>query len=163
MQCESCHINQLKLPVEAFEIVIKEIENNVDEGFFPNGYALLYLKNPQTLDWIENIDHHLINIPTDWGTIAAASQFSWDRAEKWLTTGRPLSLIALDALVLCCTANEKQNQSEYWRENPLQFLNPAAIEIMARTVTLYLERDRVPRTKTAVGKIISNLFGTTPY
>ena len=103
----------------------------------------------------------IINVVGNWGTIAVVLQFSWDRAAKWLHAGRPLSLIALDALILCIDANDNQHQSDYFQENPVYLINAAPIEIMAKTVSTYLEKDKVPRTKRAVNLIIKYLFGIT--
>jgi hypothetical protein len=147
---------------EAFQILTSEIETTDEKYFTDNSSALIYLQSSKTLDWIEKISNRITNVSTSWGTLAAASQFSWDRAEKWLKIGRPLSLIALDGLILCTTSWDRQNQAIWFRENPPSLVNPAKSEIIANTVTSYLERDKVPRTKNAVGQIIQNLFTAQP-
>lgn len=54
-------------------------------------------RRPEMLDWIEtNIEGPITN---DWGYLAASSGFTWKRATKWLAAGRPLSIVALDALI----------------------------------------------------------------
>src|SRR5882724_1683933 len=61
--------------------------------------ALMGFRSERTLDWIES--NHFAPIVESWGRLAALSQFDWARAIKWLRIGRPLSLIALDALDSC--------------------------------------------------------------
>lgn len=59
--------------------------------------ALLWFRSPAVLDWIE-IHAPNVSVTADWGRLAALSDLSWSRVEAWLSRGRPLSLIALDAL-----------------------------------------------------------------
>jgi hypothetical protein len=59
--------------------------------------ALLWFRSPAVLDWIE-IHAPRTNVTNDWGRLAALSELSWNRVDAWLLGGRPLSLIALDAL-----------------------------------------------------------------
>ncbi len=61
--------------------------------------ALLWFRSPAVLDWIEIHAPHA-NVTGDWGQLAALSELSWGRVEAWLSRGRPLSLIALDALTI---------------------------------------------------------------
>lgn len=62
--------------------------------------ALLWFRSPAVLDWIE-INAPRANVTEDWGRLAALSDLSWSRVQTWLARGRPLSLIALDALAEC--------------------------------------------------------------
>jgi hypothetical protein len=144
---------------EAFEMITNEIESGEDKYLSDNITALLYLQSPKTLDWIEKISGKIINVPANWGVLSAASEFSWTRAKTWLNKGRPLSLIALDALIHCTTV-EKQNQPLWLRKHPPTLLDSPTADIIANTITSYLETDRVPRTKSAVDQIIHNLFAT---
>lgn len=59
--------------------------------------SLSYFQAQSTLDWIET--HAKEPATDDWGYLAAASCLSWSRVVKWLSLGRPLSLIAIDALL----------------------------------------------------------------
>lgn len=146
---------------EAFEILTKELENGDDKFLSENVSALLYFKNNQTLDWIEKVSDRIKNISSSWGQLAASSQFTWDRANKWLTIGRPLSLVALDSLIYCTTNGERLNQSLWLRQlNPRLIDNPKP-EIIANRLREYLTIDSVPRTKNAVETIIENVFETT--
>jgi hypothetical protein len=59
--------------------------------------ALMWFRSPSVLDWIES-HAPSANVTNDWGRLAALSDLSWSRVEAWLSRGRPLSLVALDAL-----------------------------------------------------------------
>ncbi len=146
---------------EAFKILTIELESGDDKFLCENVSALLYFKSDQTLNWIEKVSERIKNISSSWGQLAASSQFTWNRANKWLTFGRPLSLIALDSLVYCTTIGERLNQSLWLRQlNPRLIDNPRP-EIIANRLREYLIIDNVPRTKNAVETIIDNVFETT--
>jgi hypothetical protein len=59
--------------------------------------ALMWFRSSAVLDWIENHAPRA-NVTDDWGRLAALSDLPWSRVDAWLARGRPLSLIALDAL-----------------------------------------------------------------
>lgn len=59
--------------------------------------ALSWFRSTSVLDWIEQ-NAPTANVAGCWGQLAALSNLNWERVEQWLTKGRPLSLIALDAL-----------------------------------------------------------------
>jgi hypothetical protein len=146
---------------EAFEILTRELENGDDKYLSENVSALLYFQSEKTLDWIEKMSARIKNISSSWGQLAASSQFTWDRANKWLTIGRPMSLIALDSLIYCTTKGERLNQSLWLRQlNPRLIDNPSP-EVIASRLRNYLTVDCVPRTKNAVEAIIANVYKTT--
>lgn len=146
---------------EAFEILTKELESRDDKYLSENVSSLLCFQSDKTLDWIEKVSPRIKNISSDWGQLAASSQFTWDRADKWLTIGRPLSLVALDGLIYCTSIGERLNQSLWLRQlNPNLTDNPRP-EIIANRLREYLRVDSVPRTKNAVETIIDNVFETT--
>lgn len=59
--------------------------------------ALSWFRSDRVLDWIERNAPNT-NVTGQWGQLAALSNLTWGRADDWLAQGRPLSLIALDAL-----------------------------------------------------------------
>ena len=90
---------------KAFTIIVNEIDN-CDYRYL-NEYitALNFVRHEKVLDWIEKNIHRTTNVGTNWGHLAASSYLSWDRTNKWLTHGRPMSLVALDALLFCTTVS----------------------------------------------------------
>jgi hypothetical protein len=143
---------------EAFDLLTKEIEKEDEKYLSDNISALLYFQNERTLDWIEKISNRIKNISSNWGTLTAASNFTWERAEKWLTIGRPLSLISLDALVFCTSKGDRQNQAFWLQKHPPKLIDNERPEIIATKLKEYLKIDSVSRTKKAVNKIINNIF-----
>ncbi|MBE7170323.1 MAG: hypothetical protein INR73_07020 [Williamsia sp.] len=145
---------------EAFAIVTTEIEGSPQKSFADNSSALLYFRSGQTLDWLENVKDRIINVSSIWGVLVAASMFDWPRAKKWLEEGRPLSLIALDALLYCTTTGNRHNQSLWLLEHPPTLLKPVEPEDMVNTITTYLKKDNAPRSKETAKQIIDNLAST---
>lgn len=58
--------------------------------------ALARFRSPQVLDWMEG--KVASPVSDSWGRLAACSGITWAAAARWLDAGRPLSLVALDAL-----------------------------------------------------------------
>lgn len=144
-------------PAEAFTILTSESEKLNDKSLHDSIEGLLYLQTNQSLDWIEHIKHRIENVHTNWGVLAAASGFSWAKADQWLSMGRPLSLIALDALYFCTTQGERENQAMWLRENPPGLMEPASLEIMIEKLKSYQETDKGARTRITIQAIIHNL------
>lgn len=148
-----------RLPAnEAFRIISTEI--NQCEDRFLNEYilALNYVRTDNTLDWIENNAHRIKSVGLNWGHLAAVSFFSWERAERWLSLGRPLSLIGLDALIFCTTNGERKNQSPLLQKLKPRLTDNPKSDVISNRLQNYLLTDSVPRTKDSVAKIINNLF-----
>jgi hypothetical protein len=60
--------------------------------------ALGALGDPRLLDWLERVTD-LVPKP-EWSSAAHAAGLDWARTSAWIARGRPLSLVALDALAL---------------------------------------------------------------
>jgi hypothetical protein len=100
--------------------------------------SLGYFHSQEALDWIEL---HICEPITDaWGYLAAASHLDWPRVERWLKTGRPLSLVAIDALRAII-----RPQSAFLRAYGPRLHHPPTRELLVQTLTAYADRDRVPR------------------
>ncbi|HET7898420.1 MAG TPA: hypothetical protein VFL47_12130, partial [Flavisolibacter sp.] len=131
---------------KAFEIIVDEI-NNCDDKYL-NEYitALNFIRDEKVLDWIEQNVSRVKNIGENWGHLAASSYLSWDRADKWLSHGRPLSLIALDAILFCSTVGERLNQSPWMRQIQPKLIDTPRPDIIANRLQDHLKTDSVPRT-----------------
>lgn len=101
--------------------------------------ALGAFRDPSVLNWIEQ------NVPavvtSHWGVLAAVSCFTWARATAWLRSGRPLSLVALDALKESATAD------------PFEW---PPYEEVEQVLSAYLAGDAAPRVKQAIKAILSS-------
>ena len=145
---------------KAFLIISQEIESCEDRYLNEYITALNFIRSDKVLDWIENNIHRTTNIGLNWGHLAASSYLSWDRANKWLISGRPLSLVALDGIMFCTTIGERLNQSLWMRQNKPKLIDNPKPEIVARKLQEYLLTDNAHRTKTTISKIIENIFDT---
>jgi hypothetical protein len=142
---------------EAFACLTKAIAESSKGKLWEDNLALIYFQNRKTLDWIEMQSPNIINVSASWGILAAASQFNWKTAHKWLETGRPLSLVALDALLYCTTSGMRLNQPFWFRQHPPVLFDPERPEKMVDVLMDYLAKDSVPRVKDAIRQISNNL------
>jgi hypothetical protein len=115
--------------------------------------GLIHFQSDLSLDWIEKNINRVINISSSWGYLSAASKFDWNRAKKWLDSGRPLSLVALDTLVNHSVTSETLNSTIWLKENPQRLLNPESIENMNEKLNNYLVKDNVARVRNSIEKI----------
>jgi hypothetical protein len=112
--------------------------------------ALIGFRSDRTLDWIEA--SHFAPVVESWGRLAALSQFDWPRAVKWLRQGRPLSLVALDALKFCW----HYNTIPLKEERP-KLLYPSMKTEMIKELQSYAIRDDKPRPVKSVLSAIEHL------
>ncbi len=144
-------------PVLGFELYTKQLGEIADPGRLAETMTgLIYLQSKLTLGWIETNVTRVSNISDGWGYLAVASQFDWPTAERWLQGGRPLSLIALDALANCAVTSETMNTTPWLRENPQRLLSPKSIDEMNSALMKYGETDKVPRVRTKINYIMAN-------
>ena len=142
---------------EAFKLISFEINRCSDRYINDFIGGLNFIQNEKTLNWIEENASRIQRVSQSWGHLAASSKFSWERAEKWLSKGRPLSLIALDGLMFCTTKGDRENQSIWMQElNPRLMDNPDS-EVVANRLLQYLRIDRVPRVVSLVNSVIGNI------
>lgn len=138
---------------EGFNFVLSALEN-ISGNELPNmAFSCLYkFRASQAINWIET----KVKSPVkdSWGSLAAASNPSWDKLNEWIRKGRPYSLVAIDTLnrLIPHPGHIALN-----RLNPRPVLvNPSSFELMSQVLKEYSEKDNVPRVKQAVDKIISN-------
>lgn len=143
---------------DAFNLLTTEVEaSTTDKDLADNIGALLYFQDPRTLIWIETVANRIVNVATSWGVLAAASKFDWQTAEKWLSIGRPLSLIALDALHYCTTRGDRLNQALWLRKTSPVLENSPAVDVVLERLGAHLATDNSPRTRSMVEQVRKNL------
>lgn len=82
---------------EGFPLVTMALETLPEKMRQKQFGALAHFRSTKSLGWIEA--HASESTSEAWGYLAAASKFNWPKGEEWLKAGRPLSLIAVDALL----------------------------------------------------------------
>jgi hypothetical protein len=115
--------------------------------------GFIHFESRLTLQWITENIHKFVNISSAWGEIAAVSEFDWATAHTWIESGRPLSLVALDALVHCARIPYR---SQGWRLPIEKLHQPDTVGNMDAVLKAYLLRDGVPRVKNAVAFVSDN-------
>jgi hypothetical protein len=111
--------------------------------------ALSYFRSTETLDWIEKAIFEPIT--ENWGYLAAASNLDWHRVESWLATGRPLSLVAIDAL-----RSIVRPMSPFLRELSPVLRDRPTKETFSAVLTDYMKRDPVPRVQQRIEGLIEH-------
>ncbi len=117
-------------------------------------FSLGYFHSSEVLDWIEQ--HIFEPITESWGYLAAASRLDWPRVERWLERGRPLSLVAIDALVAIV-----RPPNPLLRAHGPRLHYPPTRERLRQVLSAYAERDRVPRVQQRTAGLISHAESLT--
>ena len=116
--------------------------------------ALAHFRSARALQWIElNAAEPTVEA---WGRLAAASAFSWPKAEAWLRSGRPLSLIAIDALLSIA-----EPQTLFLRDHRPSLGAPASESDIRKVLEAVAATDPVPRVKQRIGALLARLPSLT--
>jgi hypothetical protein len=99
-------------------------------------FGLSYFRSPDALAWIER--NVFEPITESWGYLAAASKIDWPRVEAWLGSGRPLSLVAIDALLAIA-----RPRTPFLRESKPTLATPPGPSRLREVLLAYRERDPV--------------------
>lgn len=144
---------------EAFCLITHYLKT-VPPRELPNtAWSCLYLcKSANVLDWMEQV---VKEYNDSWANLAAVSNPTWAYMHKWISTGRPLSLIAIETLSNCipCT-----------NDPFLASLNPSIrdapqYDTIEQFLLDYEKLDNVPRVNKAIARIrkhADQLFNSPP-
>jgi hypothetical protein len=114
--------------------------------------ALEHCRTPAAFGWIERTIGQPKLVAPFWGELAAKSGLSWPRARRWLACGRPLSLVALDALQ--AIARLRDTKSEF---NDVRLAEVADRVDVVDALRAYAAKDDVPRVSRAVTTIVEKI------
>lgn len=101
------------------------------------------------LDWIEAEPPTPMSV---WGTLVSLCSPKWTRLNDWLNRGRPLSLIALDAMQQSLAPDDAP-----WQLSQETHIVDLPVAAALKAVADYGARDNVPRTQRAVAVITASL------
>jgi hypothetical protein len=134
---------------EGFGRVVKALSTCEDREKRELMFSLLYFHSQDTLDWIEN--NIFSPITESWGYLAAASEFDWARAKKWLECGRPLSLASLDAI-----AEIIRPKNLLLRNYSPRLRQPPDSDELTTVLESHADYDSAPRVKMVTKFILKN-------
>lgn len=134
---------------EGYNLVINHLKRLSEKEIPAASAALSWFRTESVLDWIE--ERVSSPISTYWGPLAALSNLTWARVEKWLDMGRPYNFLALDALKACWN----YNTGLLMRFTP-HLLQPDSIDKMTEKLLSHRQLDPVPRVRQNVDSIINN-------
>jgi hypothetical protein len=110
-------------------------------------FSLGYFHTHDALDWIERSIFEPIT--EAWGNLAAASMIDWPRIENWLLRGRPLSLVAIDALLAIADP-----RSPLLRAYLPSLIHPPTSATFREVLSAYCARDPVPRVQKRIEALL---------
>ena len=135
---------------EAESIILETLSTLSERDFREHVTSLRYFSGSVPLGWLEEQRDRINIVSGNYGAVCACLGMTWSRVYRWLHLGRPMSLIALDALVECSTTAETVNRAPWLREHPPHLHEPVSVSEMNKVLNEYLTQDNVPRTKNAV-------------
>lgn len=139
-------------PTEGLLKTIDELESLDSRQLYGLIGALAVFRSQAVIDWIEN-NVPRQNVGDSWGWLAANSGLSWARIQTWLGAGRPLSLVALDALSSMIPRHPGLTSV---RRCPGLIGRPSNEEIQA-ALQRYLTIDDAPRAQRLCAYIVNNI------
>ena len=133
---------------EAYGLVTDKLEQMNQKERLICKFVLGWFESRWVLKWIE--ENVVSPIDVSWGALAARSQFDWGHFEKWLALGRPISLVALDALGFCLTTPKAPDGHQY---KPL--IDPPTEVILKDVLENYQNVDPAVRVRRTIAFLIS--------
>src|SRR5258705_1463871 len=134
---------------EGYGLVLNALTGVPSKDLVRAAAALSWFRSAATLDWLDhNVSYPFVD---DWGRVAAMSHLTWERVAKWLAFGRPLSLVALDALLACW-----HYSTPILNQFAPKLLAPAPVKEMTTVLERYLISDPVPRVRKGIASIVGN-------
>ena len=140
-----------------FDIAARKLQNEVGHQRALTAHALLeFDEGSKILDWIESLFvESNETVKPDWGQLAALAGITWARICKWLDLGKPINLIALDAMKFCWDYDAGIGA---WLHNyEPKLLEPTDKTEMKRHLLGYVDKESSPRVALTVEAIVQHL------
>lgn len=138
---------------EGLTKAISELELLAPNQMYAALLALGKFRSPDVLVWIEQRVPSK-NVGDRWGMLASQSRLTWEVASLWLARGRPLSLVALDAISAFVPRTPSDTAVEARRP---RFADNPSVDEMRAALERYLAMDDTPKAHRLCGYIIKNL------
>lgn len=134
---------------EAIPMALAAVEQSGMPDLSVPALTLAHFRSPKVVDWIEGVATSPVS--ERWGLLAARSGLSWATASRWLLKGRPMSLVAMDAMGILM--REERGVRQYM----LGMMNDAPPnDLILAHLREYALRDPVPRVTRIVERIAAN-------
>lgn len=144
------HASAACLPrLEALARMSAAIERLAPEERADGLLALSHFDDPAVLGLIER--WACSPVLESYGNVAAANRLDWPTVDRWLTSGRPMSLVALDALVALA-----EPRTPLLRQLRPRLVDPPEGRRFIDTLRLHAARDDAPRVTQAVNYVLAN-------
>lgn len=135
---------------EGFPLVASALEAMPEKERRRSFGALAHFRSTRSLDWIEaNACEPTVDA---WGYLAAASTLNWPKVDEWLKAGRPLSLVAVDALL--AIANPR---TPFLRKIRPVLINPPAEQDLRNAIEALMKADPVVRVMQRAGALLEHV------
>jgi hypothetical protein len=136
---------------EAIPMAITAVEQSGVSDLSVPALTLSRFHSPKVIDWIEGVATSPVS--NRWGLLAARSGLSWATIIRWLKRGRPMSLVAMDALGVIMRPEHGGRPSAF----PIAMKDaPSNDEILAH-LREYARHDPVPRVTQMIDRIVTAL------
>lgn len=133
---------------EAFDLITTYLKTVPSKVLPRTAFACLNLcQSPIVLTWMEQ---NVCEYSDGWARLAASSNPTWEHMHQWISKGRPLSLIALEAMANC--APPYDNVPYLSRLEP-KIQEAPSYRIIEKVLLDYEKLDNVPRVNNAVSFI----------
>ena len=136
-------------PEEAIPMALEAIDRSGVRNLSGPAMPLARFHSPQVIDWIEN--RVTSPVPDGWGTLAAHSGLSWATVTRWLDQGRPMSLVAMDALGVIMLRDRDGRRSI----DPINLKGAPSDDAILALLREHALRDPVPRVTQIVDRIFA--------
>lgn len=134
---------------EAIPMALAAVEQSGMSDLSVPALSLAHFRSPKVIDWIDGMATSPIS--NRWGLLAARSGLSWATATKWLDKGRPMSLVAMDAMGVIMRPEHGERPSMF--DMTMDDAPPNDM-ILAR-LREYALRDPVPRVTQMIDRIVA--------
>ena len=137
-------------PDEGFALAEAALAGMTERDWRAAFGALQSFRSARTLAWIAT--HAGDPLVDGWGTLAARSAFDWPTAKAWLAGGRPLSLVAIDALVYIAFPRTLVQQ-----RLALKLAAAPDERELREALEAVMAADAVPRVRQRIGALLEGL------
>lgn len=136
---------------EAIPMAITAVEESGLTDLSVPALTLSRFRSSKVIDWIEGVATSPVS--NRWGLLAARSGLNWATIMRWLERGRPMSLVAMDALGVIMRPEHGGRPSAF----PVLIKDAPSNNEILMHLREYAKRDPVPRVTQMIERIVAAL------